>query len=304
MIEGVPVGDAEVHRRSERRDASSSKLKLLGVAISMVAIMLLVSIHGWIIDDVVDDIKKDLGIYDRVPVWERSEWPYITSQSYSQVMEFGEYEILETDNEWGSTHHFVSFDLPLSEGGSAPNGVVSLAVWLPDVPAGVKVPVIAEFGPYFDEVSVETPSIEVPGTWLGQMIIDQILPHGYAFAQVSVMGTGRSNHCMDLMGNAEQLGVDAAVTWLGTQEWSNGGVSMIGKSYDGSTPWQAATFGNEYLKTIVPISGLIGVMELMWKNGSSEARAPIMHNGVYGSYGIDGDQEDICLLYTSPSPRD
>ena len=43
----------------------------------------------------------------------------------------------------------------------------------------------------------------------------------------------------------------------------------------------------------MPISGLIGVMELMWKNGSSEARAPIMHNGVYGSYGIDGDQEDI-----------
>ena len=147
MIEGVPVGDAEVHRRSERRDASSSKLKLLGVAISMVAIMLLVSIHGWIIDDVVDEIKKDLGIYDRVPVWERSEWPYITSGSYSYVMELGDYGILETDNDWDSTHHFVSFDLPLSEGGSAPNGVVSLAVWLPDVPPGVKVPVIAEFGP-------------------------------------------------------------------------------------------------------------------------------------------------------------
>ena len=87
--------------------------------------------------------------------------------------------------------------------------------------------------------------------------------------------------------------MDAAVTWLGTQDWSNGRVAMIGKSYDGSTPWQAATFGNEHLATIVPISGLIGVMELMWKNGSSEARAAIMHNGVYGSYGIDGDQEDI-----------
>ena len=38
---------------------------------------------------------------------------------------------------------------------------------------------------------------------------------------------------------------------------------MIGKSYDGSTPWQAAMFGAEhdYLKTIVPISGLIGVKE-------------------------------------------
>ena len=208
-------------------------------------------------------------------------------------MEFGPYTLKETENDWNSSHHFVEFNLPLSEGGAAPNGKVSLGLWLPDVSEGVKVPVIAEFGPYFDEASVQTGPVEQPGTWLGSMIIDQILPHGYAFAQVSVMGTGRSNHCMDLMGNAEQLGVDAAVTWLGTQDWSNGRVAMIGKSYDGSTPWQAATFGNEHLATIVPISGLIGVMELMWKNGSSEARAPIMHNGVYGSYGIDGDTEDI-----------
>ncbi|MAD72942.1 MAG: hypothetical protein CL973_04035, partial [Euryarchaeota archaeon] len=297
MIEGIPVEDDKSTPLSDKfSNLTSSNIKLLGIAVSMAIIMLLVSLQGWIIDDVVDEIKKDLGIYDRVPVWERSEWPYTTDQANGFVMEYGGYELLETENEWGSTHHFVNFELPLSEGGSAPNGVVSLAVWLPNVPEGVTVPVIAEFGPYFDEVSVETPSIEVPGTWLGQMIIDQILPHGYAFAQVSVMGTGRSNHCMDLMGNAEQLGVDAAVTWLGTQDWSNGAVSMIGKSYDGSTPWQAATFGNEYLKTIVPISGLIGVMELMWKNGSSEARAPIMHNGVYGSYGVDGDEEDIGNL--------
>ena len=96
------------------------------------------------------------------------------------------------------------------------------------------------------------------------------------------------------MGNAEQLGNDAAVRWLGEQSWSNGAVGLIGKSYDGSTPWQAAMFGSEhdYLKTIVPISGLIGVKELMWRNGSSEARAPIMHNGVYGSYGFDGNEED------------
>ena len=211
-------------------------------------------------------------------------------------MEVGPYSVLETDNEWNSTHHFVEFTLPMAEGGAAPDGKVSLGLWLPDVPEGVKVPVIAEFGPYFDEPSVETGPVEQSGTWLGSMIIDQILPHGFAFAQVSVMGTGRSNHCMDLMGNAEQLGVDAAVTWLGTQDWSNGRVAMIGKSYDGSTPWQAAMFGNEHLSTIVPISGLIGVMELMWKNGSSEARAPIMHNGVYGSYGIDGDTEDVGNL--------
>jgi len=264
--------------------------------LGIVALLLAVIAQSVIFDQIKDEIKKDLGIYERVPVWERAEWPYITSQNNSFVMEQGPYAILETDNEWNSTHHFVEFILPLSEGGAAPDGKVSLGLWLPDVPEGVKVPVIAEFGPYFDEVSVETGPVEQPGTWLGSMIIDQILPHGFAFAQVSVMGTGRSNHCMDLMGNAEQLGVDAAVTWLGTQDWSNGRVAMIGKSYDGSTPWQAAMFGNEHLSTIVPISGLIGVMELMWKNGSSEARAPIMHNGVYGSYGIDGDAEDIGNL--------
>ncbi len=262
-------------------------------ALAVVGILLAVILQSVIFDEIVDEVKQELGIYERVPVWERSEWPYITDQPYSFVMEFGPYTLKETENDWNSSHHFVEFNLPLSEGGAAPNGKVSLGLWLPDVPEGVKVPVIAEFGPYFDEASVQTGPVEQPGTWLGSMIIDQILPHGYAFAQVSVMGTGRSNHCMDLMGNAEQLGVDAAVTWLGTQDWSNGRVAMIGKSYDGSTPWQAATFGNEHLATIVPISGLIGVMELMWKNGSSEARAPIMHNGVYGSYGIDGDTEDI-----------
>ena len=226
------------------------------------------------------------------PIWERYNDDYITGGQNSYVLENGTLTGPDNASLWLGTHHFVEFDLPVEEGGAAPNGQVSLAVWVPVMEDNMTVPVIAEFGPYFDEASVETGGIEEPGTWLGTMMIEQIIPHGFAFAQVSVMGTGRSNHCMDLMGTAEQLGVDAAVTWLCTQEWSNGNVGMIGKSYDGSTPWQAAMFGNEHLTTIVPISGLIGVMELMWRNGSSEARAPIMHNGVYGSYGLDGDLED------------
>ena len=226
------------------------------------------------------------------PIWERYNDDYITGGQNSYVLENGTLTGPDNASLWLGTHHFVEFDLPVEEGGAAPNGQVSLAVWVPVMEDNMTVPVIAEFGPYFDEASVETGGIEEPGTWLGTMMIEQIIPHGFAFAQVSVMGTGRSNHCMDLMGTAEQLGVDAAVTWLGTQDWSNGNVGMIGKSYDGSTPWQAAMFGNEHLTTIVPISGLIGVMELMWRNGSSEARAPIMHNGVYGSYGLDGDLED------------
>ncbi|MAO99596.1 MAG: hypothetical protein CL982_02040 [Euryarchaeota archaeon] len=243
----------------------------------------------------------------RVPVWARSQLNYETTQPYSFVLSQGTYELLETDNEFESVHVMIPYDLPLSEGGAAAScqfggecPQISLAYWRPKVPSGMKVPVIAEFGPYFGETSASTPDVSQPGSWLGVSVIQNLLPHGFAFAQVSVTGTGNSNHCMDLMGFAEQEGINAAVEWLATQEWSNGNVGMIGKSYDGSTPWQAAMYGNEYLKTIVPISGLIGVRELMWKNGSSEARAPFMHNVVYGSYGYEADKEEQNLQNACP----
>ena len=290
------IMEEEVYH-AELADVNRDSNLLNVVAGSTVAVAIVFLMLGIAFGEIITSeysSNEDYGV--RVPVWDRGDLDYITNENWSYVMETGPYEILETANEWNSTHVFVEYELPLEEGGAAPNGMISLAYWRPIVPEGVTVPVIAEFGPYFQEPSVQTPTIEVPGSWLGEMIIDQILPHGYAFAQVSVTGTGRSNHCMDLMGTAEQLGNDAAVSWLGSQDWSNGNVAMIGKSYDGSTPWQAAMFGNEHLKTIVPISGLIGVKELMWKNGSAEARAPIMHNGVYGSYGIDGDEEDYGNL--------
>ena len=273
--------------------AKSSSTNSLNAAIgATIAVVLVFLMLSRTIGAPLEEQAIEESIDGYTPIWERYNDDYITGGQNSYVLENGTLTGPDNASLWLGTHHFVEFDLPLEEGGAAPNGQVSLAVWVPVMEGNMTVPVIAEFGPYFDEASVETGGIEEPGTWLGTMMIEQIIPHGFAFAQVSVMGTGRSNHCMDLMGTAEQLGVDAAVTWLGTQDWSNGNVGMIGKSYDGSTPWQAAMFGNEHLTTIVPISGLIGVMELMWRNGSSEARAPIMHNGVYGSYGLDGDLED------------
>ena len=198
-----------------------------------------------------------------------------------------------------------------ADGGSGVTGdaEVHLGLWLPVIEGcdyesesleeACQVPVIAEVGPYYDDGDVDALT---PADRLGKMLIENYVPHGYGVAQVSVFGTGESNHCMDLMGTDEQRGIDAAVTWLGTQSWSNGNVGLIGKSYDGSTPWQAATFGNPHLATIVPMSGLIGVHELMWRNGSMEARGMIMHNGVYGSFGIDGDAEDpqnMCEGYAA-----
>ena len=85
----------------------------------------------------------------RVPVWERYKLPYQTNGDFGVALEVGPYDLLPTENEWNSTHHFVEYTLPLEEGGAAPNGLISLAVWRPNVPEGVTVPVIAESGPYF-----------------------------------------------------------------------------------------------------------------------------------------------------------
>ena len=229
--------------------------------------------------------------------WERSSEIYLDTDVYSRVTENGTSGIDEVRSV------YVPVDtITAADGGAGLTGdaEVHLGLWLPviegcdydspDVIEECKVPVIAEIGPYYNDGDVDALT---PANRLGRFLIENYVPHGYAVAQVSVFGTGNSNHCMDLMGTDEQRGIDAAVTWLGSQGWSNGKVGIIGKSYDGSTPWQAATFGNEYLATIVPMSGLIGVHELMWRNGSMEARGMIMHNGVYGSFGVDGDADDV-----------
>ncbi|MEA3191280.1 MAG: X-Pro dipeptidyl-peptidase [Thermoplasmata archaeon] len=215
-----------------------------------------------------------------VPVAERNGLPYNVTGYYSRTLVDGVLGMLPVESV------FVDVELPATEGGAALMGGarVHMGLWRPNVPAGTKVPVIADIGPYYGDS--DDPAVS-PAHRLGGFLIENFVPHGYAVAQVSVFGSGLSNHCMDLMGNAEQLGIDAAVTWLGTQEWSNGKVGLVGRSYDGSTPWEAATFGNEHLATIVPISGLIGMHDLMWRNGSAETRGPIMHNVVYGTFGID-----------------
>jgi predicted acyl esterase len=56
---------------------------------------------------------------------------------------------------------------------------------------------------------------------------------------------------------------------------------MTGVSYDGSTPWSVASRGNPYLKTIIPISGVPDIYGLMYRNGSSESRGPLLLNALY-----------------------
>ena len=245
-----------------------------------------------------DEESEEEGFKHWLPdVENRSTRIYDNSDVFSRVYTNGSYEIDDVQSV------FVPVpEIDTSDGGAGITGgaEVHLGLWLPviegcdwtssDIPEDCKVPVIAEIGPYYNDGDVDALT---PADRLGRFLIENFVPHGFGVAQVSVFGTGDSNHCMDLMGHDEQAGIKAAVDWLGTQEWSNGKVGAIGKSYDGSTPWNAAASGTEYLATIVPMSGLIGVHDLMWRNGSMEARGAIMHNGVYGSFGLDGDAGDI-----------
>lgn len=235
---------------------------------------------------------------------------YITNGTWSFTVAPGKYSILP------ALSVSVDVSLPPEEGVEAAAGMAKahMGVFLPDVPAGTKVPVIVDVGPYYSASSGNVPlQLEgdtvatEPAARLGKFLITNFVPHGYAVAQVSVFGTGDSTNCMDLMGKSEQAGIDAAITWLGTQGWSNGKVALIGRSYDGTTPWEAAASGNPHLATIVPISGLIGQHELMWRNGSSESRGGSgLLYAIYAADTIDGDAGDatavLCKDYLTGGP--
>ncbi|MFA5944452.1 MAG: CocE/NonD family hydrolase, partial [Candidatus Thermoplasmatota archaeon] len=278
-----------------------------------------------------DDDPATGGATGLVPVQDRHLQPFKVTDSYSHTLLQGVYGILD------GLRVDVPVDLPLTEGGNAITGdaTMNLGLFLPDIPGcdwtaatlpdHCKVPVVADAGPYY-AATVGIPDLQgdcqtvpdfacaagegdtistEPAHRLGGFLIENLVPHGYAVAQVSVFGTGDSNHCMDLMGDAEQAGLDAAVTWLGSQPWSNGRVALTGRSYDGSTPWEAAMFGNPHLATIVPISGLTSQFDLMYHNGSSESRGAGLLYGIYAAMTVDGEPADgqqvLCPDYLTGS---
>tara|TARA_B100000214_G_scaffold218834_1_gene159121 strand:- start:4537 stop:6198 length:1662 start_codon:yes stop_codon:yes gene_type:complete len=172
---------------------------------------------------------------------------------------------------------------------------VHLSYWLPsNTLDGDTVPVIAVISPYFSygQPGSESSATNVVSSGRGEFIFENFVPHGYAFAQVSVFGTEMSSGCFDYRGAGEGLGIHEAVEWLGSQEWSNGNVGLYGKSYEGATQWEAAAMGSEYLKTIVPVSGTTALHPLLYKNGSAEARSQIMHMNYFSST-VDYNEDDL-----------
>ena len=211
------------------------------------------------------------------PLHDRHEMDLNFSQSRSSLPVKGPYEVQTY------TEHYIPVELPASEedAGFPEDDVMHVALWLPDLEGeDKKIPVIMTIHPYYDFGGEGMPGVgddsnpnTVPDGGIGAWVYDNFISHGYGLAQASTFGTGKSTHCQDVKGLGEQVGIQAVVDWLGKQEWSNGNVGLMGKSYAGTTNWEAAQNPSEHLKTIVPISGSIGVQEMFYRNGSSEARA-------------------------------
>lgn len=171
---------------------------------------------------------------------------------------------------------------------------ISMAVFLPEIegcdwgdatadgeplPEACRVPAVMDAGPYYAN-AIDRQKFRPP-------LVEWLVPRGYAVAYMSVRGTGESHGCMELFSLNEQKDVSEMVTWLATRPWSTGNVGMMGRSYDGTTPLMAAAQGNPHLKTIVPISSVADLSNMMFKNGTSEFRGPIFHNVVYwASFGM------------------
>ena len=232
----------------------------------------------------------------QVPLNQRHLMDLNMTGSRSTLPEAGSYS-------WtGPSEHFVEVELPASEqdAGFPGPALMHIAIWMPEVPEGTLVPVIATIHPYYDfggeGIGGEDDSNPntVPDAGIGQWVLDEFVPYGYALAQVSTFGTGKSTHCQDVKGLGEQIGIQAAVDWLGEQEWSNGNVGLMGKSYAGTTNWEAAQNPSPHLKTIVPISGSIGVKQMFYRNGSSEARA-MLYDVLYEGATTDATSDDMRM---------
>ena len=69
MIEGVIIDDEGYRKYTpnkgpERASFLTVKAKIYVSATFLASILILVSLQGWIVDDVIKEIKKELGIYE------------------------------------------------------------------------------------------------------------------------------------------------------------------------------------------------------------------------------------------------
>lgn len=200
------------------------------------------------------------------PYPEGDEWPMVDGQPLQ-----GPFELLPVERV------FVS-----AEDGT------DLHVWIvrPDLPPGAGAPVVLWASPYFGttQESGDDPALW-DNSWAGEAVpVRLLVEHGYAVAIMNLRGSGLSGGCFTLFGSEDWDDTATVVDWLGEQGWSNGRVGMMGLSYHGTTPWQAAVRTPAHLKTIVT-AGMISNLYTFFHSdqGAAQAVGPAFGTVIFGA---------------------
>jgi putative CocE/NonD family hydrolase len=116
-------------------------------------------------------------------------------------------------------------------------------VWLPEAEAPA--PAILEYIPYRKDDATAPRDAALHG---------RLAELGFACVRVDLRGSGSSEGVMDGEYLQQELddGVDA-IAWIAAQEWCNGRVGMIGKSWGGFNGLQIAALAPEALRCVVSV---------------------------------------------------
>jgi predicted acyl esterase len=104
------------------------------------------------------------------------------------------------------------------------------------------------------------------------LTLDAVVPHGYAYSQLHLRGTGLSTGCPNLFTRQEANDIARAIEYLGTEApWSNGVVGGYGHSNPGGSILNAATRADDadtrvtpYLKALWVGAPVVDVYNSNW----------------------------------------
>ncbi len=130
--------------------------------------------------------------------------------------------------------------VPLSDG-----DVLSARIWLPMASSTAPVPAVLEYIPYRkDDMTAKRDDTIHP----------VFARSGYASIRVDTRGAGDSSGVMDDEYAARELADGLEVlTWIAAQDWCDGGVGIIGKSWGGFNGLQLAALRPPELRAVITI---------------------------------------------------
>jgi predicted acyl esterase len=167
------------------------------------------------------------------------------------------------------------------------------AVYRPDTDEPV--PVWINFSPYWGD------DADAEGDAFSRYMIHEYVPRGYAVVLSSVRGTGHSDGCFAIGGDAELQDMYNVVDHFARVEWSNGHVGAGGKSYDSTTQnGMIAKFPHPALKTIFHVSGITDMYRYNYREGAPYTSGTIFNT--YYSFGQDLHEYALPLPIGGGSP--